>query len=213
MQMRMADKELEHDRDMNTMNQANSGDEAFYEQQQQQESLTRWQQDLNDDINRAVHTLKREIYDDEKQEWVAQLEFNGKYEEKEGKRVPVYNPMKPMMNDLGISFFKSQTMPSMSRNLIMSNYKEVFIFTKLKSITKTFVRNMVYNYEEYDVNKGDLSGVVSIFKATIEPTFFRCLNAGERQSQKEMRKVVEAYAYGKPTKEKPKGFLGNMLGG
>ena len=200
MQQRMMTQELDHDTRMNTMNQA-TPDDVYMAQQGEREDLTKWQQDLLDDLDRAVHTLKREV-ENEEGEWIPL----GTYDDN-GKLIP----LPPMMNNKGIAYYKSQVMPCINKNLIMSNYKEDFIFTKLKSVVGTFIMNLGYNKDNYEIDDGDMSSVVTIFKSTIEPTFFRCLNAGERQANREMRKVIEAFSYGKQAQPQQKGMFGGLF--
>lgn len=208
-QQRMLESEIEHDRQTTAMNQATT-DDIYLQQQQEQESLTKWQQSLLDEIDLAIHSLKREVINDDG-EWVSQEEWTGRYKEVKGKQVPIYRKMKPMMNARGVALFRSAISPAISRNLIMSNYKENFIYDRLKGIVFAFISQLAYHYKDYDIDVGDLSHIVSIYKTTIEPTFFRCLNAGERQANREMRKVVEAYSYGQPQQKKPKGLFGGWM--
>lgn len=214
MQREMFDREIDNSNEQNMLAMGNQGAEEIYLQQQdQREDLTKWQQTLLTDLNMAIHELKNEIQNDEG-EWESQLEFTGKYETQDGKEVPVYKPMKPKLNDKGISFLKSQIMPCISKNLINSNYTEEFIMTRLKSILRVFRVNLAYYYSAYDIEKGNLEAITSIFKSLIEPTYFRCLKGGERQLQREIRKVVEAVSLGRPAPtKKTGGFMNNLFGG
>ena len=90
MQKRMMDKEIGFNREQDAVNIGAQGDEIFLEHKKENEDLTRWQQDLENEITLTVHDLRRE-YQNEDGNWEPKLLFTGDYEEdKNGKKHPVF---------------------------------------------------------------------------------------------------------------------------
>ena len=179
------------------------------QQKKENEDLTKWQQDMEAELKRITHSLKREYYDETEEKWKPMPgDFTGKYDKESN---PLYHSMKPMMNDLGINFFITSAIPSLSRNLMMSNYDEERIFTRLRRIVSKFITHLGYHYKTYGIDEGDMSAVLDTFKSVIEPAHWRSLNNGERNYLNTISKRVEAHTYGGQP-QKPKGFLAGLLG-
>lgn len=211
-QRKMVERDYQHDKEVTAMNMA-ADDSVYLAQKEQTTDLTRWQQDLKEDLERSIHYLNREIYNDEESKWVKETEEVGTEED----GTVLIAELKPIMNKRGIAMFRSAIEPCISRNLMMSNYKESQIFVKLRSIVFTFIQHTAYHFEEYDLEKGNLSIVVRMFKDIVEPAHWRSMNAGERISQNTIRKQVEAINHngmgGGGMGKQPKSFLQGMLGG
>lgn len=210
-QQDMFETELQRNSGQSAMEyDAKTGDQEMVELQRRRENedLTRWQQDLHKELELVTYKLRRMFLDDDKDIWKSLPgEPTGNKENGE----MTYHPMKPMMNEKGINYFITSAIPSLSRNLMMSNFNEERIYTRLKRIVLKFIYHLGYYYKEYEIDQGDLSAIVSIFKDVIEPAHWRCLNNGERSYLNTINKRVEAYTYGQP-QQKPKGFLSGLLG-
>jgi len=205
-QKQMFDAELQAGREENAVKYSDVGDDVYFAQKEKTEELTKWQQDMREDIERTVHDLKREVEAEEG--YKPMLEFIKINED--GKKV--FRKVKPMMNDLGINMFRGAIRPLISRNLIMSNYNEDKIFVKLRSIMFTFISHLAYHYKAYAVDVGDLSMIVRMFKDLMEPAHWRCLQNGERQYLNTINKRIEAVTYGQPQQgQQRKGFLSGLM--
>jgi len=102
-----------------------------------------------------------------------------------------------------------------SRNLMMSSYSEDKIYVKLRSIMFTFISHLAYHQRTYDIDTGNLSMIVRMFKDLMEPAHWRALNNGERSYLNTINKRVEAIAYGNPNQVQQQGkggFLKGLMG-
>ena len=209
-QRQMFDAEMQASREENAVKYSDVGDDVFFAQKEKNEDLTKWQQDLKSEIELTIHDLKREVETEDG--YKRMMVFKG-YKVVDGKRKKVYTYEKPMMNQLGINMFRGAVRPLISRNLIMSNYNEEKVYVKLRSIMFTFISHMAYHYKSYDVDVGNLSIIVRMFKDIVEPAHWRCLNNGERSYLNTINKRVEAIAYGQPQQgQQKKGLLNQLMG-
>lgn len=181
-------------------------DASPYEKIKEREDLTRWQQSLSDEIEMTIHDLKREILVEG--EWIPQLKLVG-YDD-EGKEV--YHRVPMMMNEIGIRSFKAAVRPLMSRNLIMSNYSEEQLLTKLRGTISTFIIVLAQNFYDYDVRRQDISNIVRMFRSLVEPTHWRSYINGERRYLTTTHKNVEARNINMAQGEKKKGILAGVIG-
>jgi len=209
-QQQMFNQELQANREENAVKYSDVGDDVYFAQKEKNEDLTKWQQDLKSEIELTIHDLKREV---ESEDGYKQMTVFKEYRIIDGKRKAVYRKVKPMMNNLGINMFRGAIRPLTSRNLMMSNYNEEKIYVKLRSIMFTFISHMAYHYKIYEVDVGNLSMIVRMFKDIAEPAHWRCLNNGERSYLNTINKRVEAITYGQPQQgQQRKGFLQGLMG-
>lgn len=177
-------------------------DSAYQERKDENTDLTRWQQDLSEDVQIFIHGLKRERLND-KGEWVPQTMYS--HTDERGREV--WLEMPPMMNDLGISTVKNMGLLNISRNLIMSNLSEEQIFRKLRTNVINFISLIAENFNRFEIDKRDLSAIVQMYKDLIEPTHWRCLNNGERNYLNTINKRVEAYTEHAQSQDSKKGIM------
>ena len=147
--------------------------------------LTRWQQDLAPELELMVHDLRGECYNEEHNQWM---------------KHPLIE--KPLCNEKLIFKMVAMMRPLTSKNLIMSNYTESRILNRLYFTTCTFVMHLAQNRDIYEIQKGDLSYIVRLFKDTIEATFFRAYMNGERQYLRMFSKRIETHSEQQPDKKK-----------
>jgi len=208
-QKQMFDAEMQQTREENAVKYSDVGDDVYFAQKEKNEDLTKWQQDMENDIERTVHDLKREIEgEDGYKRLIEFVRIN-----EDGKKV--YRKVKPMMNNLGINMFRGAIRPLISRNLMMSSYSEDKIYVKLRSIMFTFISHLAYHQTTYDIDTGNLSMIVRMFKDLMEPAHWRALNNGERSYLNTINKRVEAIAYGNPNQVPQQGkggFLKGLMG-
>lgn len=150
--------------------------------------LRRWQQDLSPKF--------RNLFE----------KFAGYRIDDTGEIVAIPH-IKPRMNINGayhiISFLEVNDV-----NTIMSNYSEIRVGLSLRyGIGYPLVQFIKDNREEFDIEKsfGDLRYIVSMCLNATEPTFFRALNAGERNADSKIYKIQSTQIEGK--KEERKGIL------
>jgi len=203
--------ELDHSARQEAINQAGIGDEMYQFQQEKKEDLTRWQQDLNEEIDLAIHTLQREFLNEDGK-WIKEITFTGNYDD---KNKPIYEEAKPMLNKAGINRIRSYLIPLTSRNLMMSNYNEDRIFSKLKGTVKDLIIDIGYHQDIYEIERGDLTPIIRTFKNIAEPAHWRALNNGERNFINTIQKRVEAFAHGgtQQSNSQKGGMMSGILGG
>ena len=191
----MFQKEMDFNREQQGLDMDKPEDDVIYlDQKEKNEDLTRWQQNLYNEIEQVVHDIKREV------------------ENERGNWVKIDKDMKPLMNEMGVASFRIAVRPLLSRNLMMSNYNEEMILTKLKGIVFTYISHLTMKYEEYEIEQDNLSLLIRIFRDLIEPAHFRCLNNGERNYLNTINKRVEAIAYSQnPQVQQKKGWLGGII--
>ena len=207
-QKQMFEQELQASREENAVKYSDVGDEVYFAQKEKNEDLTKWQQNLKSEIELTIHDLKREVEGED-----GYKPMVGEYIRTDEQGRKHYKRVKPMMNDLGINMFRASIRPLTSRNLMMSNYNEDKIFVKLRSIMFTFISHLAYHYKNYEIDVGDLSIIVRMFKDIAEPAHWRCLNNGERTYLNTINKRVEAITYGQPQQgQQRKGFLQGLMG-
>jgi hypothetical protein len=198
----MLDKQLSTNkqisREQGTLGLA-SDDTAFLQRQSMIQDLTKWQQNLEDDLETLRHDFKSERL--VKGEWVPVEELAGY--DKNGEAV--YKTVPSLMNDIGIYRVTSIVKRYLTRNVMMSNLSEEIICRIMKGLVTDLVINIGMNWQYYEIDYTDLSLIVRMVKDTVEPTLYRCLNNGERTYLNTISKRVEAYNIG--TEEKKKGLF------
>jgi len=93
----------------------------------------------------------------------------------------VQSELPPMCNDRAIAMMVDLIQPLTSKNLMMSKYKEEWIFNRLRSITCDVIGNISVMNSYYEINLADANIIVQIFRSTAEPTFFRALGGNEKE--------------------------------
>jgi len=155
---------------------ANLTDEAlWYEQKEERDQLTKWQQDLNPELQEFVHKLKKEVKGKD-----------GKWE-----RVLIGEvPMKQISTDEGIWEMVMMIEPLLSRNLMMTNYSDEIIQREKRRVASDFILHLKYYWKYYEIDPGNLSYLLNLFKSIVYPTFNRALNDGERRHQRSIYKDI-----------------------
>ena len=134
--------------------------------QEQKDSLTKWQQNLEPELQQLTHDLKKEVMTgftkDDEEMWTA-VDDN------------------PVCTDEFVHRFLTKARPFMTKNLMMSNYSEERILHILRFALIDMVTDVGYNRKKYKIDKGDMDHVVQVFKSYITPTLFRPMQQGERK--------------------------------
>ena len=185
---RKEDMQFDHNENMmgNVMHPQATDEQIYLEQQEKRSDLIQWQQDLSDDIQKFIHKIRREV------------KVNDEWKLIEG--------MKPIANDNFIMDTVGLIELSTSKNLINSNYTEDRVLMVLRSTLYDFRCVLQENREIYEIKKSDMHLIVRLFKNSIEPTYWRCYNNGERKYAGDLNKRIEVHT-DQPTAVK-KGLFG-----
>ena len=197
---RMLDKQLDHSKEQSNFQAALMDDAGYYERAEQRDDLTRWQQDLKDELDVLRHDLKHEIKDN-RDRWIRELVMN-----EDGKEIP----MPPMANELGVYRIIALTKRYLNRNVMMSNLNEEIIFRMMRDLVETLVIHLGSKYEQYEIDPNDLSLIIKMIKDSVETTLYRSLNNGERNYLNTINRRIETFADRQEPKRK--GLFG-MFGG
>jgi hypothetical protein len=210
---RMMDKQMafqrELSREQNAISTVDPNDAPYLAQREGMQDLTRWQQDLDDDINYLKYDFKNMIKTDDGWKHMTKMIYvrdsNGQLIEKEVK-------LNPIMNDEGIYRVISVVKRYLTRNLMMSNYSEIIICRIMRGLVQDLVIHLGLNWRKYEMNYSDLSLVVRMVKDSVEPTLYRCLNNGERRYLNTINKRIETMNLSDQEKKKS-GFTEMLKGG
>jgi len=182
------------------------------QQQQRKRDLTRWQQDLDDELVVLRHQLRSERFDEDKG-WVSKEEM---HVNEDGKKE--YRPVPPLLNETGIQLIENTVRPLISRNIINSNFDEQRILKMLRSTLHNLISTLGNNYDQYEIYgykkeviqdpTDTLDTVINIIKNFIIPGPYRALNDGERKHIRTMRKESSVQTVSDTNKEKNKGLFG-----
>ena len=204
MNREMFQAELQQERQQNALAQANM------EMPENRDSeLIRWQQSMDSEIEDACMSFRSMEKVNGKWQHIMVFKYT---EVKDGKKVHHYMKLPPILNEAGISFFRSRVMPLVSKNILMSNYDEPRILEKLKNNVINFIIAIGLNRKEYNIKVTDLPTIKRIFQDLIEPGLFRAMRDGERRFLTSTSRRIEAVTTDGRGEEKKKGFLQGMMG-
>lgn len=190
-ELKIARDQISMQRDVATMGTV-ADDMVHLQDKENKSDLTRWQQDLADELQSLKHDLRRE------------------YKNKEGAWVQIPGTM-PLLNEMGLHPIMNLVKVYFTRNLIMSNLDQHIINRIMLGMVRDLVIHLGANYERYEVDFHDLTLVVRLVKDRVEPTLYRCFNNGERKYLNTIQKRIEAYS--ETAQPQRKGFMAKFLGG
>lgn len=178
-QERYADTQRNYEHDENTLStqlpEHGEDDQMMMDNHEKRADLIRWQQDLGDEAIRFIMEI-RGFYLNEDEEWVRDA------------------GVVPLGNEEFIRRIRPLLLPAISRNLIMTSYSEERILKSLKRAASEFTWILFTQGQSFSIDKNDYSTLVSAFKATIEPTYYRAMNNGERKYLTTINKRVETFS-------------------
>lgn len=161
-------------------------EEIVLQQQRERANLTKWQQDLKDDIDLMEHRLRKEIL------------VKDKWQKLEG--------VDPMCSEECIQEIVAMLGPSVSKNLMMSKYDKEDILSALLDLTNAVTLHIISNRERYKIRMSDLTPIMQIFRTSVTPTYFRALGANEKEYLKGIRKDTYLHTEG-DVQQKRKGIF------
>lgn len=153
------------------------------EAQKERAELTRWQQDMSEDLQLMVHRLKNEFLNEE------------------GKWVKIGE--KQICSDECIWRLIAMLEPSTSKNLMMSKYDKDTILNTLTRLANAVTLHIISNRKQYEIRMSDLTPIMEIFLTAATPTYFRALGANEKEYLKGIRKDTYLHTKGDEPEKKP----------
>lgn len=178
-QERYADTQRSHEHDENLISSQTpdrgEDEQMLMERDEKRADLIKWQQDLSDEALRFVMEI-RGFYINEDDEWVRDI------------------GTKPLADEEFIRRVRPLLIPSISRNLIMTNYSEERVLRSLRRAASEFTWILFTQGKEFNIRMDDYSTLVASFKAVIEPTYYRALLNGERKYLTTINKRVETFS-------------------
>ena len=168
---------------------------------EQRNDLLKWQQDLDDEMEKLKHRLRSEV----KTEHGWKRKTIIKYDEEGNELIYEYPAL---ANDIFVDHVETLVEPFLSRNLINSNFNEDRILQMLKDTMNDIVDSMADNYDNYGIDFSNFDIVVRLIKNVIIPGPFRALNDGQRRHDRSINKRVEAFNDRPNQPQQKKGMLG-----
>lgn len=190
------------ERERDNFKSTTQDDNTYFEHQQQRTDLIRWQQELDDELEKLKHRLKSEVFKGD--EWVP-LTFK---EWDVEKQTSVIKSIPPLANDLFIEYLEAQIIPFLSRSLTNSNLDEKRILNLLKNTCDDIVDNMADHYDLYGIQFGNFDIILRMVKNVIIPAAFKSLGGWTKKIDSSMIKRVEAFQEHQQAQEQKKGILG-----
>ena len=149
--------------------------------------LIKWQQQLDDELQEIVFTLKG-------------------FRKKDGVWFIPTNPT-ALCNDLFIDeVVIPQCRPFLSRNLINSNFQEERILMMLRTTMDDITDNMADHYDKYDIDFTNYDLILRLIKNVIKPGIFRSLNGWTKKTDSTNFKRIEIS--NETQEQKQKGLFG-----
>ena len=133
----------------------------------QRDDFTKWTQQLGEEEKNFVGDLKSGSFDGDGN-FIHKLDATG-------------NKLPPLMNNLGVCRVMAHMRPLTSKNLMNSNYSTEEVNLALRGVYYVVIGDIAMNYISYEIQKQNLSSIISMFKSMAKPSFLRALNDGERR--------------------------------
>ena len=167
-------------------------DTAFIHDREAKSDLTRWQQDLNDELDQLQHDLRREY------------KVNGKWVQIPGTH--------PMLNNNGVFTIINLVKVYLNRNVMMSNLSSEIINRTMIGLIRDLVKVLGANFDVFEISFHDMSITKRIVSDRVEATLYRCFNNGERAYLNTVNKRAEVFTENAGAGQN-KGLIKNLLGG
>lgn len=177
-------------------------------QQDTRSDLLKWQQDLDDEIEKLKYRL-RSFEKTDKGWQPKKIDVHVRVIDSEGnEKIEIRKRnLPPLANEIFIDYIESQVEPFVSRNLINSNFNEKRILEILKFTCNDIVSAMADGWDLYGIDFINYDLVLRLIKNTIIPGPFRALNNGQRLHDRSVNRRLESFneVLGQ---QKRKGLLG-----
>ena len=160
------------------------------------ENLIRWQLDIHEELERIEHLLRKHI----------------PKKDSKGKTYYMTPPLKDQIfNEVGINEILNLLAWYLNKNILLSNFKEEDIKLRCLQFHNYLTDFIFNNYQKFGLdNKEKIKHfpmIVMNLTNTIEASYNRALNGGERNSLRTARSVIQNEPLGMP------GTMGGYGGG
>ena len=173
-----------------------NSDMTFLEQQRQKEDLTKWQQDLDPELQLFQHDLRNEYFDENKGWAKKQGMFKGKFQD-----------LPPLCNEYCIQKLTADIRPMMSKNLMMSSWQEERILRFLLTNINAITIDLGLYRREYGIQFNHTTAITNMIKNITTPTFFRALANGERKFLSTINRRIETHSENQNVDQPKKGWM------
>ena len=191
-------KEMDFSREQQATNIGLQDDQTTMIKQEERKDLIRWQQDMDEELQKLVFKLKR-YYLNDRNEWVPKMIMEN------GKLMRA----KPMCNDLFIEeVVEPNCEPYLSKGSTNSNLTEKSILDGLRNTFNDISSTMANNFDRYDISEQDQqSNIIRILKNVLTPAAFRSLNGWTKKTDSTIFRRIEQDNMGLQQQPK-KGVMG-----
>ena len=173
-------------RERDTFKESSVDDQFYLAEKKDRSDLIRWQQDLEDEVEKLKHLLRSEYF------------FNNKWNK---NKIKTYNKelktyvivdCPPLANDLFISYLETQIVPFLSRSLTNSNLDEKRILSILKNTCDDLADSMSDNYDKYGIDFENYDLIMRMVKNVIIPAAYKSCKGWTKNTDSTMIKRIEA---------------------
>ncbi len=193
-------KEIDFAREQQLTQTGSMDDQTTLNREVERTDLIRWQQDMNEELQKLIFKLKRYVRDD-KGNWVPKMIMvDGKLQR-----------AKPMCNDLFIEeVVEPNCEPYLSKGSTNSNLSEKMILDGLKNTFNDIASTMANNFDRYGIFENNQEdNIIRVLKNTLTPAAFRSLNGWTKKTDSTIFRRIEQDNMG--TQQPPKKGIGAMF--
>jgi len=166
-------------------------DRNYSTPQEERQDIIRWQQELDDEIEKLKHRLRSERFDGNA--WVRKTRLVGYQKNDDGELVAVYEELPPLANELFIDYIQTQVEPFLNRNFINSHLEENQILHILKNTMNDIADAMADGWNIFEIDFCNYDIVERLIKNTITPAAFRALKGWTKKQDNTSIKRIEAF--------------------
>lgn len=163
-----------------------NADRVYLEQQNERADLLRWQQDMSNDLIILKYRLENKELVGEDWKPIQRI-----LRQSDGTTKTVNAPQ--LINAEGIQMIIQEVDPLLSRNMMMTDFREERILGILKNTIYTIINNMTDNYYKYEFDSDNADHIVRLIANTITPAPFRAKDGAERKISSTINKRVESH--------------------
>jgi len=173
-------KDRQFTQGIETMRMGSQDDQTSLKMQEERTDLLKWQQDLNEELQKLVFTLRGYTI------------IGGEWKPRTYIREGVEYYERPMCNDRFIQeVVVPQCTPFLDRNIINTWYEEEQILSSLKFTCDDIVDAMCDHYDEYGIEFTDYDIVLRNIKNVIKPGAFRALKGWTKKIDSTIIRRIE----------------------
>ena len=169
-----------HEEKVENFKASTQDDQTALNMQEDRSDLLKWQQDLDPELQKLIHTLKGEIIINDT--WTPRTFWKG------GKLIRAT----PMCNDRFIQeVIVPQCSPFIDRNIINTYFEEIEILSNLKNTCDDIADAMCDHYDEYGIEFTNYDIIMRNIKNVIKPGAYRALKGWTKKIDSTIIRRVE----------------------